>query len=494
MVDDITTTAVTVNTIQKWLNNPASKGLLSFLCEDDKCGDRLSIAIDSYLGEEVNACWKCKAAGKIVREILNKGGHICNIQDEDIKKTFKQPYFKTGLMNIIRGINEYGVAVPQRIHAPIVVVWDCTHACNLGCKHCYQNAQKKLPDELSTEEAKRMIDDIAEAGSCAIAFSGGEPLMRKDFFELAEYSVKKGLYTALATNGTLITKEMAHRIKEVGVGYVEVSIDGKDSETHDGFRGAPGTFDKVIQGIKNCVDEGLYMTVATTVSKTNVEQIPEIVQLVKSLGVSRIITFNFIPTGRGECMSNMDITPEERESLLRYLSDRNYDSNMEVMSTAPQFGRVSVKREGVNLAHFMTIKKVDNRAMALCEFIGGCAAGRFYCCVRPNGDINPCVFIPIKVGNVRENKLLDTWHNSPVLDTLRDRDQVKGHCATCENKYICGGCRARAYAYFGDLTAADPGCINNMDAWSDVVNKSYEVADKSLEAVNKNSKEITSSS
>jgi len=173
MVDDITTTASTVRSIKKWLNNPASKELLRFLCEDDKCGNRLSIAIDSYLGKDVNACLKCKAGGRIVAEVLNKGGQLCNIKEEDVKNTFKQPAYKNGLMNIIRGISKYGVSMPQRVYAPIVVVWDCTHACNLGCKHCYQDAQKKLPDELSTEEAKRMIDDIVETGTCALAFPAG---------------------------------------------------------------------------------------------------------------------------------------------------------------------------------------------------------------------------------------------------------------------------------------------------------------------------------
>jgi len=188
-----------------------------------------------------------------------------------------------------------------------------------------------------------MIDDIVETGTCALAFSGGEPLMRKDFFELADYAQQKGLYTAVATNGIMITKEVAHRMKEAGIGYVEVSIDGKDAATHDGFRGVPGAFDKAIQGIKNCVDEGFYTCVATTVSRNNKDQMPEIIELVQSLNVTRIITFNFIPTGRGACAKSLDLTPEERESMITYLFNRNYDSKIEVLSTAPQYGRVALK-------------------------------------------------------------------------------------------------------------------------------------------------------
>lgn len=235
--------------------------------------------------------------------------------------------------------------------------------------------------------------------------------------------------------------------------------------THDWFRGIPGMLDKSIQGLKYCIEEGLYTCMATTITKQNIGEIPQVYDLACSLNVPRMIAFNFIPTGRGAGMAEEDISPEERESILTYLFNKNYEGKTEVLSTAPQYARIALKREGISLGHFMTLKDVDNRAHALVEFIGGCGAGRHYCCIRPNGDVNPCVFMPIKVGNVRKDKLLDVWHNSPILEKLRDRGGLKGHCASCENKYICGGCRARAYAYFRDLDAPDIGYINNMDAW-----------------------------
>ena len=462
-MDEITTS---VSTVKKWIGNPLSIGSLKFIAKEDRCGNRLSLAIDYYLGEQVEACWKCRLAGRIVSRILSEGGNFFGVQDDDVRNALKQPPFKKGLVTILRSIAMYGVTVPQKIYAPILVVWDCTHACNLMCKHCYLDAQTKLPNELSTEEAKRMIDDLASSGVVVLAFSGGEPLMRKDLLELVEYAHETGMYLALATNGTLITKEVAKNLKEAGIEYVEISLDGKDASTHDRFRGVPGMFDRSVEGIKNCVAEGLYTCVATTPTKHNLQDIPQIYELARDLKAARLVLFNFIPTGRGAGMAEGDISPDEREALLKQMFEKNYDGTTEVLSTAPQYARVALGLEGISVGHFLTYKKVDSLMLTLLEFIGGCGAGRHYCCIRPNGDIEPCVFMRLKIGNVRESKLLDVWHNSPVLEQLRDRSKLQGHCAVCDHKYICGGCRARALAYFGDLNAPDPGCINNKSSWN----------------------------
>jgi len=469
MPDDIT---VTISTVKKWLGNPISRNLLRFVAKRDKCGNRLSLAIDYYLGKDINACWKCKLAGKIVGFTISKGREIFGVEEKDIKKGLKETIFKRGLINVLEGIARYGITLPQIVNAPFLVVWDFTHLCNLKCKHCYLDARKRLSDELTTEEAKKLVDELVDAGVVVLAFSGGEPLMRKDFFEIASYAHKSNMYVALATNGTLITEDIAKKLKMSGVEYVEISLDGKDAETHDAFRGVSGMFDRSIRGIKNCVVEGLYTCIATTVTKHNYEQIPEIYDLACDLGVKRFMHFNFIPTMRGVGIAKEDITPEQREKLLQFLLERNYDGKVEALSTAPQFARVAVdKRGGISLGHFYADKKIEDKTMVLAEFIGGCGAGRLYCCVEPNGDVQPCVFMPIKVGNIREKSFLEIWHNSPVLKKLRDRSLLKGHCAKCENKFICGGCRARAWAYFNDLCAPDPGCINNKEAYERLVIK-----------------------
>jgi radical SAM protein with 4Fe4S-binding SPASM domain len=465
---------IAIKSVEKWVGNPISRRMLKFVCRKDKCGNRLENAIDIYTGlidKGKKLCWKCKIAGMIVSFVVNRGASSFGISKEEVKKELQKTVFKRGLMNVLEGIAAYGVTKPQIVNAPFLVVWNFTKVCNLKCKHCYENAGEKMKDELTTEEAKKLINELVDSGVVAIAFSGGEPLMRKDFFEIARYAKDKGLYVSIATNGTLITKDIANKLKDV-VDYVEISLDGKDAETHNAFRGIP-IFDKVIEGIKNSVEAGLYTCIATTVTKYNYEQIEEIYKLANNLGVKRFICFNFVPTGRGKKIIEYDISPEEREKLLNLLFEKLVNNcKVEALSTAPQFARIAVEREkGVPVGHFYGGAGFEGKARALADFIGGCGAGRIYCAIEPNGDIQPCVFMPIKLGNVRREKFLDIWHNSPILKTLRDRSLLKGHCANCEHKFICGGCRARAYAYFNDITAPDPGCISNNDYWNELKNK-----------------------
>ena len=374
-----------------------------------------------------------------------------------------QSVFRRGIVNVLEGIARYGVIRPQVTAAPFLVVWDCTHACNLRCKHCYESADKPMPDELSTEEAKDLIDQLVESGVVAIAFSGGEPLVRDDFFELARYASDRDLYTALATNGTLITRTVAKKLKDA-VGYVEISLDGATPETHDALRGKD-TFEKTIAGIKNCIAEGSYTGVATTVTKRTLGEIPAIYDLCNELGVNRLICFNFVPTGRGVDLRGEDITPEEREELMGFLYEKLMSEGTQAFTTAPQFARVSLERGTCAAAtHFYVDGGLTSRTRALTDFIGGCGAGRLYCAIEPNGDVRPCVFLPITVGNVREKNLKEIWHESELLKKLRNRSDLGGYCGDCEYKFVCGGCRSRAYAYFGDVLAPDPGCVYNSVA------------------------------
>ncbi len=463
MTEDVSTAMAAV---ERWIGNPVSRACLRFVTTHDECGDRLSNGIEYYLGSTKPLCWKCRLAGKIVGYTLQKGSSLFGVSSDDIKRGLAEPVFRRGLMNVLNGIARYGVTRPQIVNAPFLVIWDFTHMCNLQCKHCYQDAQRALPDELDTHEAKQLICDLADAGVVVIAFSGGEPLMRKDFFEIAACARDRGMYVALASNGTMITPEVAGRLKETGVAYVEISLDGKDAAHHDAMRGIDGAFERSVAGIKNCVREDLYTCSATTVTQDNYDQIPEIHRLAQDLGVPRVICFNFIPTGGVE-MADKDITPCQREDLLKFLLAKNVPGQTpEVLSTAPQFARVALQIDedsGVPVRHFHLGAKLKGRTRMLADFIGGCGAGRLYCCIEPQGDVQPCVFMPIKVGNIREQPFLDIWHTAPALKKLRDRDCLTGACHSCENKYICGGCRA--WAYFHDLAAPDPGCVNNQNAW-----------------------------
>jgi len=470
MSDDITSAMAAV---ERWIGNPVSRAFLRFIATNDACGNRLSNAIDHYLGKEMNLCWRCRLAGKMVGYTLQKSSRLFDVSDADIRKGLAEPVFKRGLMNVLNGIARYGVTRPQIVNAPFLVVWDFTHLCNLQCRHCYQDARKALSDELDTDEAKQLIRELADAGVVVIAFSGGEPLMRKDFFEIAACARREGMYIALASNGTMITPEIAGRLKDAGVDYVEISIDGKDAAHHDAMRGIDGAFERSIAGIRNCVGKGIYTCIATTVTQDTCDQVPEIYQLAQDLGAMRLIFFNFIPTGRGREMADKDIMPCDREELLKFILAKNMPGRSpEVLSTAPQFARVALQAEadsGIPVGHFHLGSGLNGRTRTLADFIGGCGAGRLYCSIEPQGDVQPCVFMPVKVGNIREQKFLEIWHNAAVLKQLRDRELLTGNCGSCENKYICGGCRARAWSYFHDLTKPDPGCIRNAADWEEIL-------------------------
>jgi radical SAM protein with 4Fe4S-binding SPASM domain len=484
MPDDTLTPSITA--VERWLGNPFSRRLLRFITTNDTCGNRLNNSIDRYIGMEPDLCLTCRLASWMVGAALDQSGKLFDISREDLKTGFSDPYFRKGLSNVFRGIAEYGITKPQVVNAPFLVVWDFTHLCNLKCRHCYQDAQKALPGELSTGESKKLIDELSDAGVVVIAFSGGEPLMRKDIFEVAAHAASRDMYVSIATNGTLITPEVAGRLAESGVSYVEISIDGRNAAEHDAMRGITGAFDRSVAGIRNAVDAGVFTCIATTVTRDNIDQVPDIHTLGKELGVKRMMYFNFIPTGRGIEMVDKDITPEQRENLMKYILANAKAGVMPLeLSTAPQIARVAVEDEekyGVPIGHFHMGEGLRGKTRMLADFIGGCGAGRLYCSIEPTGTVQPCVFMPIPVGNIREQSFLEIWHQAPVLKHLRNRDHLSGHCGSCRNKYICGGCRARAWAYYRDLDAPDPGCINNLTHWNSLADQG-KVQSKNVPAV-----------
>jgi radical SAM protein with 4Fe4S-binding SPASM domain len=348
------------------------------------------------------------------------------------------------------------------------VVWDFTHKCNRSCKHCYSNSGAVNEEELTTQQAFAAVDQIADAGVTALAFSGGEPLTRKDFFQVARYASDRGLYVSVASNGTLLTKENVQKLKEAKVNYIDVSIDGASAKTHDDFRGVPGTFDKAVAGLKNCVEADLCVCIATTVGKNNMAELPAIIDLAEEIHAERFTYFNFIPTGRGKAHFDQDLSPQEREKVMQYLLNRmSTGCKTTILATAPQLARVALQCQGasgtgevtLSMAHMQTVK-VTKKAVPLGDFIGGCGAGRLYCSLSPQGDVHPCVFLPVNVGNLKTEKFQDIWLKAPLFNAFRNRANLKGSCGKCDYKFICGGCRARSAAYHnGDMLNGDPGCI-----------------------------------
>jgi len=458
----------TIQLLRLTIGNPFTRTILSHFGFCKTCRKNcVEVALELYVGLRKDACMKCKLAEKILKRILNTGGNIFGITPTMLKEQFRHSSWRKGLANVLTGIAQFGVQHPFITGAPFLVVWDITYQCNLKCRHCYANAGKSLDDELTTEQALTVIDKLDHASVPIIAFSGGEPLVRSDIFELAKYALEKGIYVAIATNGTLISKEKAQEMKQAGIRFVQISLDGASAETHNDFRGVNGAFEKTIQGIKICIEEGFFVNIATTITKYNYMEILKIIDLCKNLGVNWFMAYNFVPTGRGIFIVENDLSPMEREQVLKDLWRRlKDDKKINVLSTAPQFARVALESEiGENEkivpTHFAN-PSLTGKLVNLAEFIGGCGCGRVYCAIRPNGDIEPCVFFPLKVGNIKEDDFENLWRNNIVLKNLRNKDILRGNCGQCTYRYYCGGCRARAYGYTGDYLASDPGCIRNV--------------------------------
>ena len=446
---------------------PTTKKMLQLsLRKCGACGRTiLEAALDDYVGKTDK---KCRCGGLYSRIIgfwIDFLRRSLSLRREKVEKLLADPYARRAIVTLVRSFTHFGIKKPLSIYAPFLVVWDFTHNCNLSCKHCYSNSGATRETELTTEEALEVVDQLADAGVIALAFSGGEPLSRKDFFEVASHAAKRGLYVSVATNGTLLTKENVQKLKQAKINYVEVSIDGATAETHDSFRGVPSAFDKAVAGLKKCVEEDLCVCIATTATKSNIDEMPEILDLAEEIGAARFTYFNFIPTGRGKEHYDQDLSPEEREKLMLYLLDRmSKGYKVTILTTAPQLARVALQCQGpgdmatMSMAHMQTVK-VSKKAVPLADFIGGCGAGRLYCSLSPQGDVHPCVFLPINVGNLKKEKFGEVWLNSKLFNALRNRDNLKGACGKCDYKYICGGCRARANAYKKDIMASDVGCI-----------------------------------
>ncbi|MDX1813199.1 MAG: radical SAM protein [Candidatus Bathyarchaeia archaeon] len=450
---------------------PTTKKMLQLSLK--KCGacgrTILETALDDYVGKDST----CSCGGfhsRIIGFWIDFLRRSLSIRKDKVEKLLADPYAQRAIITIVRSFSHFGIRKPLSIYAPFLVVWDFTHKCNLSCKHCYSNSGATHKTELTTEEALGVVDQLADFGVTALAFSGGEPLSRKDFFKVASHASKRGLYVSVATNGTLLTEENVKKLKQAKINYVEVSIDGATAQTHDSFRGVSGAFDKAVAGLKTCVEADLCACIATTATKSNLAEMPGILDLAEEVGAARFTYFNFIPTGRGKEHYDQDLSPEEREKLMLLLLDRmSKGYKVTILTTAPQLARVALQCQEpgdtatMSMAHMQTVK-VSKKALPLADFIGGCGAGRLYCSLSPQGDVHPCVFFPVNVGNLKKETFEGIWLNSKLFNAFRDRNNLKGACGKCSYKYICGGCRARANAYHGDCLDSDPGCILSKGA------------------------------
>jgi radical SAM protein with 4Fe4S-binding SPASM domain len=328
---------------------------------------------------------------------------------------------------------------------PHLISWNLTKKCNLRCPHCYLDAGEATENELTTDECMRLLDDMKLLGTEMLILTGGEPLLRKDIYDIASAASNQGFWVVMGTNGVLITDRVAQKMVECGVKGVGISIDSLDPAKHNSFRGGPNAWEHSVRALDICRAHGLEVLVQTTVMSLNRDEIPALLDFARGKGAWSFNLYFLVQTGRGQQMN--DLSPEQAEAMLSYLADvQQANRPMLVRSKcAPHFKRIAYEKGVGGLES------------------GGCMAGTQYCRITPDGDVTPCPYMTVVAGNVRAQTFRDIWETSPVLLQLRDAEQLKGRCGRCEFKTLCGGCRCRAEAAFGDYMQEDPSCTYQPD-------------------------------
>jgi len=345
----------------------------------------------------------------------------------------------------------------MKIKPPFLVSYGITTKCNLTCKHCYSEATEDGdPDELSTEEAFRLLDDLADWGIGLLVIDGGEPLLRDDFLDIVSYASKRGITTGVGSNGIPIDEKMAGKMAQAGVKSVSISIDGANAETHDSFRGRSGAFHQALEGVSALRMAGLPFQFNMVIRKGTLSQIPDMLKLAVESGANAAEFFDLVEAGRAKKESQADVLePEERKAIMEWLAEAQVDCPILIRVPACPMYPLILKERGVQPKQF------PMEMLRRVPYYGrGCAAGMpfGYIVVRANGEVNPCMLLQVNLGNVREKSITQIWQESEILGQLRTRELLKGKCGECEYRVECAGCRGRAYERTGDMLASDPGC------------------------------------
>ena len=307
-----------------------------------------------------------------------------------------------------------------------IISWNTTNACNMYCAHCYRDAGCKAEEELSTEEGKKLLSEIAKAGFKIMIFSGGEPLMRPDILELVKYASDLHMIPVFGTNGTLITLDMAKKLKEAGARAMGISLDSLDPKKHDTFRSFPGGWEGAVQGMKNCAAVGLPFQIHTTVMDWNQGELEAMTDFAVEIGAKAHHFFFLVPTGRAKTIEEESLRAEQYEDVLTRIMKKQQEVDIELKPTcAPQFLRIA------DQLGYKT------------RFHRGCLAGLSYCIISPRGKVQPCAYLNMELGDVRETPFDEIWAKNEVLQKLRTLD-YSGGCGACQYKGACGGCRARS--------------------------------------------------
>ncbi|MFQ5924717.1 MAG: radical SAM protein [Dehalococcoidia bacterium] len=347
-----------------------------------------------------------------------------------------------------------------------LVAWEITRSCNLFCAHCRASAAYgPYQGELSTEDCFHLIDEILEVGRPILILSGGEPLLRHDVFLLAEYAVSKGLRVVMGTNGTLITKETAARLKEVSVSRIGVSLDFPTPELQDNFRGKAGAFEGAIAGIARAREAGIEVQINSTITKLNAPYLDDLLSLAFKVGAVAFHPFMLVPTGRGKGLESVELLPQEYEEILNWIYDKQVELGDRMFfkpTDVPHYLRVIRQRDReTRLQGMSPMEKVKPASISnpMHSLTRGCLAGVGFCFISHRGRVQGCGYLDVEAGDIKEQSFKKVWCDSPLFRDLRDLSNIKGKCGLCEYKRLCGGCRARAYETTGDYLEAEPYCI-----------------------------------
>jgi AdoMet-dependent heme synthase len=341
-------------------------------------------------------------------------------------------------------------------YTPRLIAWELTRSCTLSCKHCRAAAERgPYKGELSLDEIKRVIDNVAANFKPIMILTGGEPLLRPDIYEIAQYCTEQGLRPVLATCGTTLTVEVATKLKESGVERISVSIDGPNAEAHDNFRGVPGAFEGSMRGLKAANEAGLEFQINTTVTKINMDDVEEILNLAVSLGAVAFHPFLLVPTGRGEGLKDKLLTPGEYERVLNKIYKLRDTTPIHFKPTcAPHYYRILRQKEAAQG------REVTPETHGLDAMSKGCMGGNSFAFISHTGKVQICGFLEAEAGDVRaaDYDFASIWKDSLLFNELRDHANYKGDCGVCKYIRWCGGCRARSYAMTGDYLTEEPYC------------------------------------
>lgn len=461
--------------------NPLWKTFAGYLAgECSVCGkERLISVFDFYMGNRSSQHYSCLLTALFLEPLINLFFFSLSIKNDTAKKLVEDSLLRRCMLSVVKGIAHFGIRHPQPTAAPIVIVWNFTYKCNLSCLHCHQDSSPASSyPELTTSEALKVVDNMADAGVAVLTFSGGEPLLRRDIYSIMKRAKDSGMLCTIASNGTLITREVAKKLKTVGVERVEIGLDGATAETHEFLRNTPGCFEATVQGIKNCVEVGFEeISVTMTLYKGNVGELGETIRFAEKLGATRFYLNRLIAAGRGAKTRFLDVTPREKMEALGMLYERFHESIVTGSGIQcyargmPYYARLCYERskgqfftvsEALSGYEGMFQKKFGDEITKIvrkfAKGFGGCSAGLTYAGVTASGDLIPCVPSEIKLGNLLRQDLEELWIHSELLNYIRERKQLRGNCEKCAYNGLCGGCRITAYIAGKDWLGPDVSC------------------------------------